>query len=161
MIGIKQAVSHAKNLEKQFRGVLEIAKVLEEFGNLEHAIESAKETMAQAKNEMALAMSDKGKALAERDNAREQVELARGDASSIITNAKEKASAIVSDTKAEAEDIISIARSKADEIVKNISYQQHCHEVRVADLLSKEKTVQERVDAIKAELAELREKFAT
>ncbi len=159
MTEMHEAVSAAKNLAKQFRGVLQVAEVLEGIGNLENLRREAEEAAR--------------KAILERNEAQFQLRKAGDElkeATATVQKARENALATIEQTKASVKNIMDVADEEAAE--RKIEVEQAAKAAEAATELNREahrKSVKAwgdkaaaaraEFDEIEAQLAALRERI--
>ncbi len=159
MTEMHEAVAAVKNLAKQFRGVLQVADVLEDIGSLENLRREAEEATRKAILERNEAQFQTKKAGDELKEALVAVKKARADALATIEQAKASVKNIVdvadeeaTERKTEVEKVAQAAEAAAE-----INREAHRKSVKMwggrADAARAE------FDEIEAQLAALRERI--
>ncbi len=159
MTEMHEAVAAVKNLAKQFRGVLQVADVLEDIGALENVRREAEEATAKAvlkRNDMQLQVKQVGDELEE---ALEAVEKARADALATIEQAKASVRNIMdvadeeaAERKTEVEKVAKAAEAAAEAFRTG-------HRVSVKLWADKSAAARAEFEEIEAQLAALRERI--
>jgi len=156
MSDLRQAAGHARNLSKQFQSFLEVAKALEEIGDLERVKKDLSTQVEQAVASKKQADDASKDAWAKADAAKDEME-------GILANARQNAAEIVRFAEEEAD----VAKAAADKdvaafkaaasVVRGTSdaqWQGHLDRMKKADV--DYAAVHKKVMEIQADLAQLR-----
>ena len=155
MTDINQAADRALNLEKQFRGVLEVGAVLKEIGNLESARGKARQATAQAQELLKHARAEANMAAADLVKAQDEVQVARDEAAQVMQGAETKAEEIVSNAKIQAAAMVAEAQKQVDALKRRTAVAEAAHNDFMDRITAEEQAAQEQVDAVREELDDL------
>ena len=150
---VKQAAAHAKNLAKQFRGVMEVAEVLETIGNLEQVWSEAVHRAEEARREAARAADEREKATEALVHAQDALEATEEAVARAIQNSETQAKEIIDNAKIEAGGIIAVVRKQVDGLKQKLGTLEEEYVNTMARFAAKEVEAREKVAVLEGELA--------
>jgi hypothetical protein len=144
----QKAADDLKLFIKKFQPLLDVAKVLEDVGSLDNAVEEVKKAKADADKVCAEAVEKKEKALANLEKAEQQVQASYNLAKEHEQKAFVKAQQILEDAQAAAKGVEKVAFEKLQKV----------EEQRIGFAYDSAQ-LQKEIDAKKVELSELQAKI--
>lgn len=152
MVDVNQAAAHAKNLGKQFRGVMEVAEVLEEIGNLENAQAEAEKNTHTAREAIAKAVDEREQAVDALVHAQEKVQVARDEAARVTQAAETEASEAVSSAGIRIAAMVAEGQKQVDTLKRTTAAAEVAHEAFMGRIITEEKAAQQELDKVRAQL---------
>ncbi len=155
MTDVNQAATHAKNLAKQFRGVMEVAEVLEEIGNLEQTRAEAGRRAIEAREEAARAADEREKAVKALVQVQGDLDVAKDTVALVIQSSETKAEEIIQKARAEASAKMAMAERTATGFSNQMERDCATHENLIEGLIEEEAKVSAQLAETKEELEKL------
>ena len=146
-------------LAKMFQEVLDVAKELDEVGDLEQVTRERKDASAAAHEDAEVARGKLIKVEEELDVARDRLEVAEGVARKLIAEAEQKAQELEDNAKIAVGGMVAAGQARATGLKQKLAVAEKEHDDFMRRLAAEEKDMLERRDAIRNELAALEAKF--
>ena len=146
-------------LAKMFQDVLDVAKDLNEIGNLEQATRNADTNRFRAVENSAMASASLGMIQEALGVAKDDLKVAERGAEDTIALARQTAQEIVAEAEGEAKDVIRKALETERLVADRVVADQERHAASMRGFAGAEGVARAKVDTIEAELGDLRERI--
>ena len=156
---LNDAAAQAKNLARQFKAALAVGEALEHINSLEQAVAQAEDRARKADAELQtklVGLADASNRLLDADAA---VALAVKQAEKVSRDAELAVAKLVASARREADDLLKTAAQISTEAKAKREREVADHAEKMDDLAEQERVAQARVDALKSELAALKQRL--
>lgn len=156
---INRAALNARGLTNQFRSFLLVAEHLEVIGDLQQAYDDNTAATLQARQDCAEARQALSNIQTKCRDAEEALRMAKEDAVAMATNARSAADRVVAEAHAGARKLIADAKQRHLTITEEGNRVKEATDARVSELKDTEAAAELRVNALRDELASLKERL--
>ena len=155
-----QAATRVKNLRKQFKDLIEVAKELAEIENLEQAKRTAEQVVKKVRFDTEQVIKEHNKVEAALTEAEHELDAIHARAKKVISDTEKLSASLLKKDADKGNRIIEDAKKEAREFRLKIKNELEKHNEFLKKAVVKETEIQQKVDALNKELDNLRRKFS-